>query len=152
MSLPQAEIQRSSSCQYDHKSHPASENPWVQSVQNSEMVLGVGVSTFEELARLHPGLSTGQLCESVIKPATQATASSYLAVLQEQKKETGPATCFISHAWMTPFADVVDCVQQHASKHPNSFFWFDLFLQRNPLSGGHPPFVRASLRLEPCWS
>lgn len=39
-----------------------------------------------------------------------------------------PATVFVSHAWRYEFCDVVvNALEQHASEHPHSYFWFDLF-------------------------
>ena len=68
------------------------------------------------------------MCDEVIKPATKKRRCAYVDILQKQSPDAlGPATCFISHAWRRPFADIVDAVEQFERKHPGTFYWFDLF-------------------------
>lgn len=52
---------------------------------------------------------------------------------KRKDSETGkafvaPATVFVSHAWKYQFYNVVvDVMEQYAEKHPDTYFWFDLF-------------------------
>ena len=91
--------------------------------------IGIHASVFFSLHRKYPGAVTSQkLCNKFIKPATKKRRCAYVDILQEQSPDAlGPATCFISHAWRRPFADIVDAVEQFERKHPGTFYWFDLF-------------------------
>jgi tetratricopeptide (TPR) repeat protein len=97
--------------------------------------LGVHVSVLQQFARDHPGLTTTELCTTFVKPATLARQCAYIDLLvtdSDARTPTtnlplvGPATCFVSHAWMCKYEDVLDCINQHNTKHPDTYFWFDL--------------------------
>ena len=55
---------------------------------------------------------------------TTPTASSDRS--QSNFTLVAPATCFVSHAWKTPFKDVVDCLTQYENTHHNTYYWFDV--------------------------
>ncbi len=75
-----------------------------------------------------PSLITEQLCAQVIQPATASGQCAYIAVLRDQSPYSiGPASCFISHAWLHPFSDIADAVEQYGQVHPDTMYWFDLF-------------------------
>jgi hypothetical protein len=62
-------------------------------------------------------LTTTQVCERAIKPATAATGLSYAEQLlragatdEDGRPHVAPATCFLSHAWSYKYADLVAAV------------------------------------------
>ncbi len=78
------------------------------------------------------GLTTSDVCDNVIKPATGHVQVSYCEMLMDQQEDeewltVGPAQVFISHAWAYKFLDVVDALFFHFKNKQNIFIWFDLF-------------------------
>ncbi|KAJ3028178.1 Kinesin light chain 3 [Rhizophlyctis rosea] len=76
-------------------------------------------------------LTTGQVCDSFIKPRTDATLSLSLCdhLLLDKSPSVGTAQCFISHCWRYNFLDIVDAVKlSFSNKHvADVIVWFDLF-------------------------
>jgi len=70
------------------------------------------------------GLTTTDVCETIVKPLTAASQSSYCDMLGSASK---PAQVFISHAWKFKFLDVVDALLHHFRDSPDTIIWFDLF-------------------------
>ena len=87
------------------------------------------------------GLTTDEVCGSIIKPETQA------AQWPDEEKErsyarmwraaggsgVGDATVFASHAWTFVFEDLIGSLrffesQQLAAGHAPSYFWLDIFV------------------------
>jgi tetratricopeptide (TPR) repeat protein len=87
------------------------------------------------------GLSTTEVCNSFVKPATKEFQSSYCDMLLEQQKQktehdvndndnvaaVDRATVFISHAWKYEFLHVLDALKDHFKDEPDTIIWFDLF-------------------------
>lgn len=74
------------------------------------------------------GLTSTDVCEQFIKPATEATRCSYCELLQTHRSDAvGVATVFISHAWKYAFLDVLDALRSHFVTQPDVIIWFDLF-------------------------
>ena len=74
------------------------------------------------------GLTTTEVNDQFVKPATFAAQSSYCDMLTSQHHEAvGIATVFISHAWKYHFLDVVDALDYHFKVEPHIIIWFDLF-------------------------
>lgn len=80
------------------------------------------------------GLTTTNVCETIIKPATFALQTSYCEMLERRGEGglTGPAQWFVSHAWQYQFLDVVDSladfmVREYGARSDDIIVWFDLF-------------------------
>ena len=74
------------------------------------------------------GLTTTEMSDNFVKPATFSNQSSYCDMLTSQRHDTvGIATVFISHAWQYHFLDVVDALNYHFRDEPDIIIWFDLF-------------------------
>ena len=101
--------------------------------------MGLHITAIRKFLSDHPqirknNLTTSQINSAVIKPETKAINSCYiekyidLCDSSNGKPLVAPATVFVSHAWRYEFCDVVvNALEQHASEHPHSYFWFDLF-------------------------
>ena len=73
-------------------------------------------------------LTTTEVNDQFVKPATFATQSSYCDMLTSQRHDAvGIATVFISHAWKYHFLYVVDALNYHFKDEPDIIIWFDLF-------------------------
>lgn len=73
-------------------------------------------------------LTTKDVCDKFLKPATSGKGQSHCEMLAEKNcPDVGEASVFISHAWKYNFLDVVDALQHHFSNEPDIFIWFDLF-------------------------
>ena len=79
-------------------------------------------------------LTTTQVCERFVKPATARLEASYCDMLAQRQKEeppgvVGKATAFISHAWKCVFLDVVDALLAHFNNDDGDdvVVWFDVF-------------------------
>jgi tetratricopeptide (TPR) repeat protein len=86
------------------------------------------------------GLSTTEVCNTFVKPATETCLSSYCDMLLDQQKQKSDhdnannsketvsrATVFISHAWKYEFLHVLDALEDHFKDEPGTIIWFDLF-------------------------
>ena len=74
------------------------------------------------------GLSTTDVCEKFIKPATKMLEVSFCDLLKSAKHPAvGVGQVFISHAWKYKFLDVVDALQFHFADTPDIIIWFDLY-------------------------
>ncbi len=78
-------------------------------------------------------LTTGDMNEAIIKPATKGTKKSFTRNQVGIRGKSGryvvqPATVFISHAWKYHFFKVnIDVFEQYEKANPNTYFWFCLF-------------------------
>ena len=73
-------------------------------------------------------LTTTDVCERFVKPATARLQASYCDVLtRQQHAAVGLASVFISHAWKYAFLDVVDALLYHFRDEREVVVWFDLF-------------------------
>ena len=95
---------------------------------------GVRLSAFDQIIEACGGrdalahITTTQVCERFVKPATARLEASYCEMLaQWQPGAVGKATVFISHAWKCVFLDVVDALLFHFRDDPEIIVWFDLF-------------------------
>jgi hypothetical protein len=86
------------------------------------------------------GLTTTEVCNSFVKPATEKCLSSYCDMLLDKQKQKSDhdnannskeavdrATVFISHAWKYEFLHVLDALKDHFKDEPDTIIWFDLF-------------------------
>ena len=83
-------------------------------------------------------LTTAQVCEAVVKPATARArgggACAYAHVLRDEPDGRGApsvarATRFVSHAWAYSFADLLAALLAHAPADDAEYYWI----------GAHPP-------------
>lgn len=108
-------------------------------------VLGISLSYYEEFFALCGGkaalknLSTAEVCEKFVKPATASAQSSFCAWLHAQNHPgVAPAQVFISHAWSFQFLDVVEALTDHFENTPNVVVWFDLFSNNQHMNVSKP--------------
>ena len=82
------------------------------------------------------GVTTTDLCEYFVKPATSRSQSSYCDILHAMNHPAvGTPNVFISHAWKFVFLDVVAILRHHFRDEPAVTVWFDVFScnQHNPI-------------------
>jgi hypothetical protein len=108
------------------------------------------------------GLSTTEVCDRIVKPLTEASASSYAdffvdaqrshgespvgdaprATVDELHASVGKATVFVSHAWGYQFLELVECLRNwwvERGSQPDVFFWLDVFVN-NQHGASERPF------------
>eukprot|EP00047_Mylnosiga_fluctuans_P008520 m.259027 g.259027 ORF g.259027 m.259027 type:complete len:778 (+) comp22129_c0_seq1:110-2443(+) len=96
---------------------------------------GVHIEALRALRKKAPAtITTAALCETIIKPATAADGGHadrpYTDLLlgklaSDKTPMVARATCFVSHAWAGPFAEAVECMEEHYRAHRGTYFWFD---------------------------
>ena len=93
-------------------------------------------------------LTTKAVVELIIKPACEATKSSYADQLTETElwKVGKPAFTFVSHAWGNRFKDLVTAALDRSTEaREETFVWIDIFASALPLhSLRFKPFVSIS--------
>lgn len=74
------------------------------------------------------GLSTGEVVEKFIKPATAEMQASYCTLLTATgcTEHVGEAQVYICHAWAQGFLDTLDSLQHHLRDH-KACLWIDIF-------------------------
>jgi hypothetical protein len=94
-----------------------------------------------------PDITTEDLCNVIIKPATLAQRCAFLDTLRGRtdssgKSATGKATVFVSHAWRYRVNDVINTMLDFASANPDTdhYFWFDIFVNNQHAEGLNHPF------------
>lgn len=77
------------------------------------------------------GLTTTQVCESIVKPLTSRLQLSLCELLiHEDNNGVAKANLFISHAWKFEFLDVIEAIFDHLQAEEQEgepIIWFDLF-------------------------
>ena len=75
------------------------------------------------------GLTTTEVCEMYVKPATLGKGSMCELIKAENpdSDDVGAASVFISHAWRYNFLDVLDSLERNFELEPDAILWFDLF-------------------------
>lgn len=78
-------------------------------------------------------MTTYQVKDEIIIPATLAKQYSYMELVQDQcdddgKPFVGTATVFVSHAFGVPFLDSYFVMRAYAEQHPDAYFWFNPFM------------------------
>ncbi len=85
------------------------------------------------------GLTTTEVCERYVKPATFTLQCSYCDMLrQNHSTATDIATVFISHAWAYKFLDVCDALLYHFKDQLDTVIWFDLFAVNQHTTSSKP--------------
>ncbi len=129
--------------------------PPPQSEENSHSVLpvqvptlGVKVRFLQEFLTACPtgdnsvqNYSTSDVCNKVIKPFTKPYNLSLCEILRQSKHPSiGPATVFISHAWLSSFTSLVTALENHFTAKLDTFVWIDIFsLNQNSLEAQAAP-------------
>lgn len=107
--------------------------------------LGVSMSFVESILRsVARGATTADVCEEIVKKQTKGRECALIELYKDQLDELGrpyiaPASCFVSHAWKYDFNAPIDAMRQFEASHPNTYFWFDLFVnnQHHATSNDH---------------
>ncbi|KAJ3030004.1 Kinesin light chain 3 [Rhizophlyctis rosea] len=74
------------------------------------------------------GLTTGQICDSFVKPRTKPSTSLCDQLFASTSPQVKRANWFISHCWQYLFLDVVDALKLFFTTHTEDVVvWFDLF-------------------------
>jgi len=85
------------------------------------------------------GLTTTEVSNKFVKPATEKCQSSYCDMFIEQQNQKSEhddndnvaavdrATVFISHAWQYDFLHVLSALEDHFKDEPDIIIWIDLF-------------------------
>jgi tetratricopeptide (TPR) repeat protein len=88
--------------------------------------------------------TTTDMCQKIVIPETTPTQSSYIDLIPKDQTDAngkpflGPATVFVSHAWKFRFDVPLDVMEQHATKEPETYFWFDLFINNQNIASSLP--------------
>ena len=88
--------------------------------------------------RRFEGMTTQDVCNKIIKPATDRNKLSFCEILRLTKHQAiAPATVFVCHTWKYNFLDVLDTLTNHyfpgggnLNQHANTHsivLWFDIF-------------------------
>ncbi|GFH55521.1 TPR-like protein [Chaetoceros tenuissimus] len=94
------------------------------------------------------GLTTTEVCDNFVKPATKDYELSYCDMILEKAKKPDTftldgvvkrATVFISHAWKYKFLDVLSALEDHFKDEPDKIVWFDL-VSNNQHKGPELPY------------
>ena len=94
-------------------------------------------------ADIPPGLTTTQVVEAFVKPATAGAGVSWCEhhAADGGAADIAPATHFVSHSWRYAFSDLVDVVMQLEATEPEServFVWVDILSVNQHRSGVYP--------------
>ena len=99
--------------------------------------LGVHISAIRKFLSSHQEvknrrMTTVQVNRAVIKSETRDTnqpfINKYIGLTHSDGRPlAAPATLFVSHAWKSAFCDIVDALEQHEAKYPDTYFWLDIF-------------------------
>lgn len=102
--------------------------------------IGVSTSFLRTFQQQHAlsgkTLTTTDVCETIIKPATASQHCAYVDLLRDTKDAAtgqpvlGKATVFVSHAWKYEINDAIATMVEFAAQNQNTpqYFWFDLFI------------------------
>ncbi len=74
------------------------------------------------------GLTTKEVCETIIKPATESCKLSYCEMLLQENDTSvfvSPAKVFISHAWGKQFLEMLDALFYHFESNLDVIVWID---------------------------
>ncbi|GFH59439.1 hypothetical protein CTEN210_15915 [Chaetoceros tenuissimus] len=92
------------------------------------------------------GLTTTDVCNQFVMPATKDYELSYCDMILEKakskrklKRVVKTATVFISHAWKYKFLNVLDALEDHFKDEPDKIVWFDL-VSNNQHKGPELPY------------
>lgn len=96
-----------------------------------------------------PSYSCYQVKDKTVVPNTKSHRCSYVDMFLKRSDEkndvhgrpyVSTATVYVSHAFETPFLESLDVMEQHASNHPNAYYWFNpLMTDQNQPNGYYPP-------------
>eukprot|EP00959_Pyramimonas_sp_CCMP1952_P127187 2660599-Pyramimonas_sp.AAC.1 len=100
-------------------------------------LVGVTLAFLRDFRDNHPGiegLTTEQVCRTIVEPETKALECTYTTLLLNKGKHehVGRATVFVSHAWECAFAKLLEVLLQLQAEHeaagePPPLVWVDIF-------------------------
>eukprot|EP00301_Raphidiophrys_heterophryoidea_P004266 c11864_g1_i1.p1 GENE.c11864_g1_i1~~c11864_g1_i1.p1 ORF type:complete len:353 (-),score=113.52 c11864_g1_i1:895-1893(-) len=86
-------------------------------------------------------LTSQQVCDVIIKPATESAQVSYadwLLLQDANREDVGTSTVFVSHVWRYSFATVVQMLEEHCASRQGEeaklYFWFDIVVVNQHVS------------------
>ena len=94
------------------------------------------ITALQSVEDYSPTMTTSDACVKYVKPLTLEAGTSYLQTLDSTF--VGPATVFVSHAWRYAIMDVLNTMLKYAESHPNTYFWFDLFVNDQNNAPNYP--------------
>jgi len=113
-----------------------SQDPSTESV-NSFPSQGITLKGIKAFIKAHGGdddfedLTTLQVCEQFMRPATSSSSQSYCAAYKYNDRHVAhvaKATVYVAHVWKQKFLEVVQALEEWDSKQPKpTVFWLDLF-------------------------
>lgn len=88
------------------------------------------------------GLSVDDVCEQLVKTATQPLDAAYTEIFRAKNSRfVGRANVFVSHAWLCKFTDLLSALRNwihslaDAERVQPWFFWIDVFVCNQQSSG-----------------
>eukprot|EP00004_Rigifila_ramosa_P002010 TRINITY_DN1203_c0_g1_i11.p3 TRINITY_DN1203_c0_g1~~TRINITY_DN1203_c0_g1_i11.p3 ORF type:complete len:144 (+),score=36.09 TRINITY_DN1203_c0_g1_i11:825-1256(+) len=99
--------------------------------------IGVSLRFLRDFVARHrrhlDGLSTAQVCERIVKPATAAARCAYaeLAEVRAVAGLVGPASVFVSHVWAGEFGRLVAVLEEWwagGGEERECYLWVDVFV------------------------
>jgi hypothetical protein len=99
-------------------------------------LLGVNAEFLTQFRRLIPAdlihSTTSEICTRYVLPMTSTTQSRCVDLYKGKSGASGtpyvaPATVFVTHVWQSPFLNTLDVVLDHAARHPDAYYYIDLF-------------------------
>jgi tetratricopeptide (TPR) repeat protein len=86
---------------------------------------------------------TTDVCVAYVVPQTRPTMCALIDLYRDKSDDAskpyfGPASVFVSHAWKYKIAEVLDVMEQYEAGHPNTYFWFDLWVNNQNIAAALP--------------
>ena len=112
----------------------------VEDIQHSMSPQGVSIQFIRHFVDSHKSshefstFTTTDACKNIVLVETKERQCAYIDLFIGKTEQTedwpyiAPATVFVSHAWKYNIVEVIDAMEQYEVLHPNSYFWFDLFI------------------------
>ena len=135
-SNPIIEIKMGAAASINHTATPERRSS-ISTTFNTFPIDGVKFSQFQrfldeccgEDRRALEGLTTADVCEKFVKPATSTLLCSFCDLLRKQgHPAVGHANVFIIHAWGNDFLDTLRALQYHFRDDiDNVVIWLDIF-------------------------
>eukprot|EP00911_Craspedida_sp_UC1_P002947 UC1_evm1s2150 len=87
--------------------------------------------------------TTKDVCDLIIVPETKERKCALVDLLGGKTDDTGRAllgrpTVFVSHAWRYTFETPLSVMLDYAKDHPDTYFWFDLFVNNQNIAADLP--------------
>jgi len=104
---------------------------------HTEEHIGVSAAFLRSFAAEVPGgdpfaVTTSQICDAIIRPATQKRCCAYVELLVgkvdvDGRPWLGPPTVFVTHTWQFPFGVPLSVMLNYGDENPEAYFFFTMF-------------------------